>query len=212
MSPGPVLREGVSVNMLITVFLSVLLMQGGLGGAATSELQVLGKSVHRAISLLNGVNGRHTVRTHMHQQAKSDHSRSLDFESFNIHTTPSSKISLPFIVKLYPPTTKPLHLHANMPMRFGRQSGPIDDGGQNSTPNMPQRFGRAWETIYVCSECPKVKEAVNMAPSLFGRSSLFWNLLRTVVNERLLSGDAHWSEDFDFSASSEEVETQGSIL
>ncbi|XP_034561472.1 pro-FMRFamide-related neuropeptide VF [Notolabrus celidotus] len=194
--------------MSITVFLSVLLMLGGLGGAVTTDLRVFGKSAHGGKSLLSSGDGRHVVRKYLHQQTKSDSQRSLDIETFNIHSTPPSKISLPSIVKLYPPTARPLHLHANMPMRFGRQSSSSEDRGQKSTPNMPQRFGRAWETVQMCAGCPKVRGVVNtVLPQRFGRSSLYW-LLKTMVNDQLPNNGMHWSKDVDLTASSEEMETQ----
>uniref|UniRef100_UPI0037E720AC pro-FMRFamide-related neuropeptide VF n=1 Tax=Semicossyphus pulcher TaxID=241346 RepID=UPI0037E720AC len=196
--------------MSTVVFLSALLMLGGIGGAAVSDLQVFGKSVRSRKSLLSSDDGRHTVRKQPHQQTKSDRRRSLDLESFNIHSTPTtSKINLPTIIKLYPPTAKPLHLHANMPMRFGRQSSPGEDRGPNSTPNLPQRFGRAWQAIQLCAECPGVQEAANAAlPQRFGESSLYWRLLGTLASAQLLNPGLHWTEEFDFTSSSEEVEMQ----
>ncbi|XP_040909757.1 pro-FMRFamide-related neuropeptide VF [Toxotes jaculatrix] len=196
--------------MLTTMFLSVLLMLGGLGGAAASDLQVYGKSIHKDKTLLSSQDGRHTARKQPHQQTKGEIRRSLDLESFNVHVTPTtSKISLPTIIKLYPPVAKPLHLHANMPMRFGRESDPSDDRAPNSNPNMPQRFGRSWEVIQMCAECPRVREAPDpVLPQRFGRNSLYWSLLGTLNNEELLNTGLHWAEDFDFTTSSEEVEVE----
>ncbi|GLD57876.1 uncharacterized protein AKAME5_001004300 [Lates japonicus] len=174
--------------MLTTVFLSALLMLGGVRGAAASDLQVYGQSIHSDKTLVSREDGRHTVRRQTHQQT-NENRRSLDLESFNMHVTPTAgKISLPSIIRLYPPTAKPLHMHANMPMRFGRESHPGDDKVPNSTPNMPQRFGRSWEVIRMCAECPYVHEARNPElPQRFGRNSLYWRLLRTLANEQL-----HW--------------------
>ncbi|KAM7384044.1 hypothetical protein PAMA_011408 [Pampus argenteus] len=175
--------------MLTTILLLALLMLGGLGGATVSDIQVFGKSIHSDRTLLSSNDGRHTVRKQPHQQTKSEYRRSLDLESFNMHVSPTtSKISLPTIIKLYPPTDKPLHMHANMPMRFGRESDPSDDKSPNAPPNMPQRFGRSWEVIRMCAECPDAREAP--CPALlqrFGRSP-YWCLLRTLYNAQLL----HW--------------------
>ncbi|XP_051246007.1 pro-FMRFamide-related neuropeptide VF [Dicentrarchus labrax] len=194
--------------MLTTVFLSTLLMLGGLGGAAVSDLQVYGKSIHSDKTLLSSDDGRHTVRKQPHQQAKGEIRRSLDLESFNIHVSPTtSKISLPTIIRLYPPTAKPLHLHANMPMRFGRDSNPGDDRSPNSTPNMPQRFGRSWEVFQMCAECPGVQEPPK-SPQGLRRTSLYWSLLRTLANAELLNTGLHWAEDIDFTTSSEEMQMQ----
>lgn len=125
-------------------------------------------------------------------QTKSGIRRSLDLESFNVHVTPTtSKISLPTIIKLYPPTVKPLHLHANMPMRFGRESNPDDDRSPSSIPNMPQRFGRSWEVIQMCTECLGDRETLKL-PQKLGRNSLYWSLLRTLANAQLLNTGLHW--------------------
>ncbi|XP_065804545.1 pro-FMRFamide-related neuropeptide VF isoform X2 [Labrus bergylta] len=167
--------------MSSTVFLSVLLMLAGLGGAVASDMQVFEKSAHRVKSFLGSGDERHSARRQLHQQTKSESRRSLDHESFKIQSTPTSKISLPTFIKLYPPTAKPLHLHANMPMRFGRQSSAGEDGETNSTPNFPQRFGRAWDSIQMCAECPRVRAAANVPlPRRFGRNTLNWKLLMTL--------------------------------
>uniref|UniRef100_A0A8C3AKD0 Pro-FMRFamide-related neuropeptide VF n=2 Tax=Cyclopterus lumpus TaxID=8103 RepID=A0A8C3AKD0_CYCLU len=202
-----------AVNVLTTVFLSALLMLGGLGGATASGLQVYGRYINSENTLLSSNDGGHTMKKHPHQQTKSEIRRSLDLESFNILVTPrTNKISLPHIIKLYPPTAKPLHLHANMPLRFGRESVPGvpgDDGAPNVTPNLPQRFGRSWGVIRMCAAGPKVREAPDpVLPQRFGRSSPYRRLLRTLVNAKLSNTGLHWAEDYDFTNSSEEVEIQ----
>ncbi|XP_042291597.1 pro-FMRFamide-related neuropeptide VF [Thunnus maccoyii] len=209
MCPGAVLREA-AVNMLMTILLSVLLMLGGLGGAAVSDPQFYGKSIHSDKTLLSSDDGRHTVRKQPNQQTKNEIHRSLDLKSFNVHVSPTtSKVNLPTIIKLYPPTAKPPHLHPNMPMRFGRESDPVDDRLPNSTPNMPQRFGRSWEVIRMCADCPDAREALSpVLPQRFGRNSPYWSLRRTLANAQLLKTGLHWAEDFDFTTSSEEVKMQ----
>ncbi|XP_070703126.1 pro-FMRFamide-related neuropeptide VF [Pempheris klunzingeri] len=196
--------------MLTSVFLLGLLLLGGLGGAATSDSQAYGKSVDSDKILLRSDDGRHTVRKQLHQQSKGEIRRSLDLKSFNIHVSPTtSKISLPSIIRLYPPTAKPLHMHANMPMRFGRESFSGDDRAPNSTPNMPQRFGRSWELTQMCAQCPGVREAPNPEqPQRSGRKSLYWSLLRTLASAQLLNTGWHWAEDFDLTNSSGELEMQ----
>ena len=57
--------------------------------------------------------------------------------------------SPPTVVRLYQPAAKPVHLNAKLPLRFGRRSEPVDRT-LKSTPNLPQRFGRA------CAGCPYV--------------------------------------------------------
>ncbi|XP_056275362.1 pro-FMRFamide-related neuropeptide VF [Pseudoliparis swirei] len=203
-----------AVTVLTTVFLPALLMLGGLGGAAAFGSQVYGKSINSDKTLLSSNDGRHTMKKHPHQQTKSEIHRSLDLESFNILVTPrTNKISLPHIIKLYPTTAKPLHLHANIPLRFGRDSVPGDDGAPNVTPNLPQRFGRSWGVIGMCAKGPKVREAPDpVMPQRFGRSNPYRRLLRTLVNAKLSNTGLHWAEDYDFTTSSEEVEIQEKSL
>ncbi|KAM6900028.1 pro-FMRFamide-related neuropeptide VF [Xenentodon cancila] len=192
--------------MLTVVILSTLLMLGGVRGAAASDLHVFGQSIYSDNSVQSSHDSRHNARKQLHPQTKSGLRRSLDLESFNIHVTPTtSKISLPTIIKLYPPTAQPLHLHANMPLRFGRDSSPGDDGAQSMIPNMPQRFGRSWEVIRMCAECRSVREASSpVLPQRFGRNSPSWSLLRVLASDRSLNPGLRWTEDFDFITSSEE--------
>nr|XP_054600504.1 pro-FMRFamide-related neuropeptide VF [Nothobranchius furzeri]XP_054600507.1 pro-FMRFamide-related neuropeptide VF [Nothobranchius furzeri] len=190
--------------MLTTVTLLALLMLGGLGGAAAYDFRVFGKSIHNDETLQSSNGNRYSIRKLPRQQLMSGIRRSLDLESFKIHVTPTtSKISLPTIIKLYPPTAKPLHMHANMPLRFGRDSS--DDRAPNSRPNMPQRFGRSWELLQMCGECRDIREAPSpVLPQRFGRNAPYWSLLRTLASEQLLNTGVRWSEDFDFTSSSEE--------
>lgn len=120
-------------------------------------------------------------------QFNSDMHRSLDHESFNMPVTPAtSRFSIPTIIKLYPPTVRPVHSHANMPMRFGRESDD-DERAPNSNPNMPQRFGRSWELMQMCAKCAARREGPKQG--LRDRlGSLLWSLLRTLANEQPL----HW--------------------
>uniref|UniRef100_A0A3Q3IJ60 Uncharacterized protein n=1 Tax=Monopterus albus TaxID=43700 RepID=A0A3Q3IJ60_MONAL len=176
---------------------SALLMLGGLRGATASDLQVYGKSIHSDKSLLSSDGGKHTVRKPLHKPTQKEIRRSLDLESFNIHVTPTTrKTNLPTIIRLYPPTAIPLHLHANMPLRFGRGSDPGDDRAPNSTPNLPQRFGRSWEFSQRCTKCPHVRDAINpVLPQRFGRNIAYWSLLRTLANQQLLNIGLRWAED-----------------
>ncbi|PWA15431.1 hypothetical protein CCH79_00008432 [Gambusia affinis] len=190
--------------MLAAVILSALLMMGGLGGVAASDFHVFGKSFHNGEILRSSTNDRQSVRKQPLQQIPSGLRRSLDLESFKLHMTPAtSRNSLPTIIKLYPPTAKPLHMHANMPLRFGRDSN--DERAPNSSPNMPQRFGRSWELIQMCGECREARDAPSpVLPQRFGRNAPYWSLLRTLANEHLLDAGLRWTEDFDYKTSPEE--------
>ncbi|XP_013866639.1 pro-FMRFamide-related neuropeptide VF [Austrofundulus limnaeus] len=194
--------------MLTTVIMLALLMLGGLRGAAASDFHVFGKSIHDDETLQSSSSDRILLRKQPRQQMTSGIRRSLDLESFKLHVTPAtSKISLPTIIKLYPPTAKPLHMHANMPLRFGRDSS--DDRAPNSSPNMPQRFGRSWELLQMCGECRDVREAPSpVLPQRFGRNVPYWSLLRTLASEHLLNTGLSWVEDLGFKRSSEEDEME----
>uniref|UniRef100_A0A8C6T573 Uncharacterized protein n=1 Tax=Neogobius melanostomus TaxID=47308 RepID=A0A8C6T573_9GOBI len=89
---------------------------------------------------------------------KNSHHRSLDLEAFNIHVAPTtSEINLPTIIRLYPPTAKPLQLSGNMPLRFGRDDGP------SSNNHLPLRFGR-------CLRCSNAERQLQ---------GLYWSLKQT---------------------------------
>lgn len=116
-------------------------------------------------------------------QIKNKIRRILDSESFNVYVTPTAgKISLPTIIKLFPPTTKPLHKHPNMPMRFGRQSDAGGDRSMTATSHLPQRFGRSWQVVPKCAECPNAP----LPPRTSTRNGLLWRLLRNLGNAQLL--------------------------
>lgn len=65
-----VLKMSPAVNMLTTVFLSALLMLGGVRGAAASDFQVYGQLIHSDKTLVSREDGRHTVRRQPHQQVR----------------------------------------------------------------------------------------------------------------------------------------------
>nr|BAJ41195.1 LPXRFamide peptide precursor [Takifugu alboplumbeus] len=173
--------------MLVTAFLAMLLMIAGIGGAAETDLQVNGKLNDRTLSSREG---RHNVRKQLRHQIKSNILRSLDMERINIQVSPTSgKVSLPTIVRLYPPTLQPHHQHVNMPMRFGRDGVQGGDHVPNLNPNMPQRFGRSWKVIRLCEDCSKV-QGVLKHQVRYGRNGQ--SLIRTLVNAQLLKTGLHW--------------------
>lgn len=63
-------------------------------------------------------------------------------EDFALSVAPtSSRVDSPTILRLYPLSAKPAQPHANMPLRFGRDSVNMQRTPK-STINLPQRFGR----------------------------------------------------------------------
>ncbi|XDV34261.1 hypothetical protein PO909_004436 [Leuciscus waleckii] len=94
--------------------------------------------------------------------------RSLNIEDFALDVAPTSgRVSSPTILRLHPIMAKPAHLHANMPLRFGRDVG-TGDHAPKSTINLPQRFGRS------CTMCVRAGNAPSASlPQKFGRRNIF---------------------------------------
>ncbi|KAK7139191.1 hypothetical protein R3I93_016352 [Phoxinus phoxinus] len=96
--------------------------------------------------------------------------RSLNIEDFALDEAPTSgRVSSPTILRLHPIMAKPAHMHANLPLRFGRdaQVG-TGDRAPKSTINLPQRFGRS------CTMCARAGSAPSATfPQKFGRRNIF---------------------------------------
>ncbi|XP_022056593.1 pro-FMRFamide-related neuropeptide VF [Acanthochromis polyacanthus] len=193
-------------NVLPTILVALLT----LGGLGAFNLRVYGKSIHGDKTLLISGDGKQSARKQPHQQMKSEIRRSLDLESYNIHVSPNNyKKSIPTIIRLYPPTAKPIHMHANIPMRFERNNDLRDETESSLSPNKPQRFGKSAQLIKMCADCPYVREAIDpVMPQRFGRNSPYWRFLRSLASERLLNSGLYWAGDFDFTSSSEEEERE----
>uniref|UniRef100_A0A8C5C367 Uncharacterized protein n=1 Tax=Gadus morhua TaxID=8049 RepID=A0A8C5C367_GADMO len=163
------------------LFLGVLALASA-GGAAAAEQVLYGKPVHSEKTFL--IEGRYSGRKRP---------RALDLEPMS---STSGKSSFPTMVQLYPPTTEkvyqpiaePVHLKAKLPLRFGRQSEPSIDRSQKSTPNLPQRFGRA------CAECLEVDNALWPARtpqrwlSVINRPYYRYRKLHWLLNNRPTTG------------------------
>lgn len=65
-----------SVNMLTTILLSALLMQGG---AAVSDLQVYGKTIQSEKTLMSSDHDRLTVRRQPHVQVRNIYSIGISY-------------------------------------------------------------------------------------------------------------------------------------
>nr|QTW97892.1 gonadotropin-inhibitory hormone [Carassius auratus x (Cyprinus carpio x Carassius auratus)] len=96
--------------------------------------------------------------------------RSLELEDFTLNVAPtSSRVSSPTILRLHPIIKKPTHLHANLPLRFGRDAQMnARDRASKSTINLPQRFGRS------CTMCERSGTGPSATlPQRFGRDNIF---------------------------------------
>ncbi|KAK9957768.1 hypothetical protein ABG768_011986 [Culter alburnus] len=96
--------------------------------------------------------------------------RSLEIEDFTLNVAPTSgRVSSPTILRLQPIMAKPSHLHANLPLRFGRDAqASTGDRAPKSTINLPQRFGRS------CTMCVRSGTGPSATlPQRFGRRNIF---------------------------------------
>ncbi|XP_059899037.1 pro-FMRFamide-related neuropeptide VF isoform X2 [Gadus macrocephalus] len=152
----------MSLEMSRTVLFLGVLALASAGGAAAAEQVLYGKPVRSEKTFL--IEGRYSGRKRPSLKAIGEMRRSMDLGALDLEPMSSTngKSSFPTMVQLYPPTTEkvyqpiaePVHLKAKLPLRFGRQSEPSIERSLKSTPNLPQRFGRA------CAECPDVDNAL----------------------------------------------------
>lgn len=113
-------------------------------------------------------------------QTSNEIPRSIEVDDFKINVVPTSgKVILaPTMVRLYPPPVKTSHLHANLPLRFGRDSLSDDTHSPKTTLNLPQRFGRAQGSgatfMTSCIECPRIGTVPSATlPPRFGRNEFY---------------------------------------
>ncbi|KAI4899837.1 hypothetical protein NFI96_016882 [Prochilodus magdalenae] len=110
-------------------------------------------------------------------QNNQDIPRSLEMEEFTFNVVPTSgRTSSPSILRLHPISTKPSHLHANLPLRFGRET--YIERTPKSSINLPQRFGRSQEgdltSGQLCTECRRAESPPSATlPQRFGRRNIF---------------------------------------
>lgn len=106
-------------------------------------------------------------------QPYHENTRSLNIGDFPLTVLPtSSRASLPIVMKLHH-GGKPSHLHANLPLRFGRTSEVLQPRELQTSPksslNLPQRFGRS----EVCSKCKRSGTPPSATlPQRFGRRNM----------------------------------------
>ncbi|XP_072531085.1 pro-FMRFamide-related neuropeptide VF [Salminus brasiliensis] len=132
--------------------------------------------------------------------------RSLEMEEFTFNVVPTSgRASSPTILRLHPIAAKPSHLHANLPLRFGREV--YIQRTPKSSINLPQRFGRSQEldpsSGQLCTECRRAESPPSATlPQRFGRRNLFVGdpLRALAVFTRTLESPLprDRSEDYDY--------------
>ncbi|XP_071001679.1 uncharacterized protein, partial [Oncorhynchus clarkii lewisi] len=162
-----------TATMMMVMFTLVILGCVEFQGVMTSDSGVYRMS-------MTDDNNRHTTRQRQHPQTNNEILRSLEVDDFKINVAPTSgKVSsAPTMVRLSPPPVKPSHLHANLPLRFGRDSQPDDTHSPKSTLNLPQRFGRAQGSVATfmtsCIECPRIGTVPSATlPPRFSRNEFY---------------------------------------
>uniref|UniRef100_A0A8C8F0B2 Uncharacterized protein n=2 Tax=Oncorhynchus tshawytscha TaxID=74940 RepID=A0A8C8F0B2_ONCTS len=162
----------VTATLRTTMSMFTLVILGCLGfqGVMASDSRAY------RMSMTNDNDG-HTTSQRQDPQTSNEIPRSIEVDDFKINVVPTSgKVSLaPTMVRLYPPPVKTSHLHANLPLRFGRDSLPDDTHSPKTTLNLPQRFGRAQGSGATeptsCIECPHVGTLPSATlPQRFGRN------------------------------------------
>ncbi|XP_021415537.2 growth hormone-releasing peptides isoform X2 [Oncorhynchus mykiss] len=162
----------VTATLRTTMSMFILVILGCLGfqGVMASDSRAY------RMSMTNDNDG-HTTSQRQDPQTSNEIPRSIEVDDFKINVVPTSgKVSLaPTMVRLYPPPVKTSHLHANLPLRFGRDSLPDDTHSPKTTLNLPQRFGRAQGSGATeptsCIECPHVGTLPSATlPQRFGRN------------------------------------------
>lgn len=111
-------------------------------------------------------------------KSNEDLPRSLEMEDSTMTMAPTSsgKINSPTIFHLHPLLAKSAHAHANLPLRFGRDSVHMQ---QKSSINLPQRFGRSGTTKPTfglqCTMCRRTENPPSATlPQRFGRQNLLF--------------------------------------
>ncbi|GAA6085626.1 pro-FMRFamide-related neuropeptide VF [Tachysurus ichikawai] len=107
----------------------------------------------------------------------NDLPRSLEMEDAVLSMAPTSsgRINSPTILRLHPLLAKPAHAHANLPLRFGRDSHM--QRMPKSSINLPQRFGRSGNANPTfglqCTTCRRSESPPSATlPQRFGRRNL----------------------------------------
>ncbi|KAF5893426.1 Pro-FMRFamide-related neuropeptide VF, partial [Clarias magur] len=104
--------------------------------------------------------------------------RSLEMDDSTLSMAPTSsgRVDSPTILRLHPLFAKPAHTHANLPLRFGRDSVHMQRMPKSSI-NLPQRFGRSRNTKpssgLQCKMCRRAESPPSATlPQRFGKRNL----------------------------------------
>ncbi|XP_066531755.1 pro-FMRFamide-related neuropeptide VF [Hoplias malabaricus] len=124
---------------------------------------------------LTGDNDPNTIPNGIFSESNQDIPRSLEMEEFSFNVVPTSgRMSSPTILRLHPISAKPSHLHANLPLRFGRDA--YIERTPKSSINLPQRFGRSQSVDLtsgqLCTECRRESPPSATLPQRFGRRNI----------------------------------------
>ncbi|KAL7829909.1 hypothetical protein AOLI_G00307940 [Acnodon oligacanthus] len=126
---------------------------------------------------LTGDDDSNRIINGIFSENSQDIPRSLEMEEFAFNVLPTSaRASSPTILRLHPISAKPSHLHANLPLRFGREA--YIERTPKSSINLPQRFGRSQEGDLTsgqpCNECRRAESPPSATlPQRFGRRNIF---------------------------------------
>ncbi|KAK1805311.1 hypothetical protein P4O66_019645 [Electrophorus voltai] len=123
----------------------------------------------------------------------------MDDFTFNVVPT-TSRVNSPTILRLQPISAKPSHLHANLPLRFGRDT--YIERTPKSSINLPQRFGRSGGSTVrqVCTECRRAQVPPSATlPQRFGRTAFVVDPIHALaVLTRTLESSFPRTQDYDY--------------
>ncbi|XP_076863928.1 pro-FMRFamide-related neuropeptide VF [Brachyhypopomus gauderio] len=172
--------------------------------ALTLTLGILGSLMLHvsAVTLPLAVNDP-DITSRVYPENNQDTPRSLEMEDFTFSVVPTSgRVNSPTILRLHPISAKPSHLHANLPLRFGREA--YVERTPKSSINLPQRFGRsqvAESFEQVCTECRRAQVPPSATlPQRFGRRNAYVvdPLRALALFTRTLESSIPRTRDYDY--------------
>uniref|UniRef100_A0A4W4DU93 Uncharacterized protein n=1 Tax=Electrophorus electricus TaxID=8005 RepID=A0A4W4DU93_ELEEL len=171
--------------------------------AFTLTLGILGGLMFRDVSAvtlpLAGNNDPNTITSRIFSESNQDIPRSLEMDDFTFNVVPTtSRVNSPTILRLQPISAKPSHLHANLPLRFGRDT--YIERTPKSSINLPQRFGRSGGSTVrqVCTECRRAQVPPSATlPQRFGRTVPLLSL-KLIHYLTALFNLSHRTQDYDY--------------